>query len=68
MKPILARELKPGTRIRTEQGFGMVESVELDKTKYVTGGRRKNSAVALKITLHGGAVFFVHPGDELLVA
>jgi len=61
-----ARDLKVGARIRTEDGFGMIESIELDPSTWVTGGRKKKSAVAIKIILYGGAVYFAHPRDELL--
>ena len=66
MRLTLARDLKAGSRMRTEDGFRMIESVESDPSTWVTGGRKKKSAVAIKITLHGGEVHFAHPGDELI--
>jgi hypothetical protein len=61
-----ARSLKPGTRVATASGFGVIESIEFDPERMITGGPLVKSARALKLVLRGGAVRYLHPGDEVL--
>jgi len=65
MNLTIARTLKPGTRVLTKEGFGLIETIDFDRTHLITGGTPLKTAAALKLTLHGGKVYWVHPGDEI---
>jgi hypothetical protein len=65
MNLIPARELELGARVRTKDGFGVVETVEYDRARMITGGDLVKASHALKITLKGGAKYHVHPDSEI---
>jgi hypothetical protein len=65
MKLVAARHLRPGSRVRTGDGFGVIETVEYDPDHLIIGGPDKKLAAAMKVTVRGGAVYHVHPGSTI---
>lgn len=63
---IAARELKKGDVVRFgDRGACPIEDIGFDQSKMVTGGEMVTSAMAMRLTLINGKMFFVHPGSEI---